>query len=404
MTKLQKLNIIDENDNIIGEDSRENIHKKGLLHREIHVWIYNKKAEILFQKRSMAKDTCPGLLDASVGGHVELNDNYSEAAIRELEEETDIKADKNDLTYITKIRKKTYDKITGMTNNVIRVVYAYEHDNKQEIKLEKNKADSLEFWSLEKIFNVFEEDRKKFIPTMLSKEYINIYKKIQELIKGWNINMKIIKYPQSCFLIEYNEINILIDLGTYVFDLMDITPKDFTNIDIVLLTHEHSDHTYLEALKQIYQNNQCPVICNKPVHDILQKESIPSEILEYNEIKEIKGIKIKWIESIHGDLPSGNPKPEVLGFLIDNKIYHPGDTIYLEEKPYADVVFVPICGTVVMDFSQAVKFTKEINPKLAIPMHYDSPNYSRDTKSFIESMKDSSIEVRVLGFGESYNF
>ena len=68
MTKLQKLNIIDEDDNIIGEDSRENIHRKGLLHREIHVWIYNKKGEILFQKRSITKDTWTGLLDASACG------------------------------------------------------------------------------------------------------------------------------------------------------------------------------------------------------------------------------------------------------------------------------------------------------------------------------------------------
>ena len=181
MTKLQKLNIVDEDDNIIGEDSRENVHRKGLLHREVHVWIYNKKGEILFQKRSMTKDTYPGLLDASVGGHVELNDNYDEAAIRELEEETGIKANKSDLTYITEIRKKSYDKITGMTNNVIRAVYVYEYDNEQEIKLEKGKADSLEFWPLEKIFNISEEDRKKFISAILSEEYINIFREIQGL-------------------------------------------------------------------------------------------------------------------------------------------------------------------------------------------------------------------------------
>lgn len=182
MSKTQKLNIIDEDNNIVGEDSRENIHRKGLLHREIHVWIYNKKGEILLQKRSMTKDTYPGLLDASVDGHLDLNDDYDKAAIREFEEEIGIKISKNDLTYITKIRKKSYDKITGMTNNVIRAVYAYEYDNEQEIKLEKGEADSLEFWPLEKILNLSEEDREKFIPAILSKEYIDIFKRIQELI------------------------------------------------------------------------------------------------------------------------------------------------------------------------------------------------------------------------------
>ena len=181
MPETQRLNIVDEDDNVIGQESRENIHKNGILHREIHVWIYNTKGDILFQKRSMTKDTYPGLLDASAGGHVELNDSYEKAAIRELEEETGLKADKKDLTYITKIRKKSYDKLTGMTNNVIRAVYAYKYDNEQEIKLEEGMADSLEFWPVEKIFNISEEDRKKFIATILSEEYMEIYKKIQEL-------------------------------------------------------------------------------------------------------------------------------------------------------------------------------------------------------------------------------
>ncbi len=216
--------------------------------------------------------------------------------------------------------------------------------------------------------------------------------------------MKITKYPQSCFLIKYNGMNILIDPGTYVFNLMNINPSDFRNIDIVLLTHEHSDHTYPEALKEIYQNNKCPIICNKPVYDILQKELVPSEVLKYGDINEIKGVKIKGTKSTHGDLPSGKLKPEVIGFLIDNKIYHPGDTVYLKEKPYADVVFVPICGTVVMDAAHAVKFVKDINPKLVIPMHYDNPSYSQDTKSFVNLIKENSLNVKVLEFGESIEF
>ena len=71
MADSRKLNIVDENDQIIGEDTRENIHRKGLLHREIHVWFYTPKSEIVFQHRAKNKDTFPDLLDATVGGHVE---------------------------------------------------------------------------------------------------------------------------------------------------------------------------------------------------------------------------------------------------------------------------------------------------------------------------------------------
>ena len=51
MSKSQKLNIVDEDDNIIGEDTRENIHKNGLLHREVHVWLYNDEGGGSFSKK-----------------------------------------------------------------------------------------------------------------------------------------------------------------------------------------------------------------------------------------------------------------------------------------------------------------------------------------------------------------
>ena len=82
----EQINIVDENDRIIGQDSRTNIHKKGLRHREIWVWLYNDKSELLFQLRSKNAETCPGLLDATAGGHVDLNNDYEQAAVREVKE------------------------------------------------------------------------------------------------------------------------------------------------------------------------------------------------------------------------------------------------------------------------------------------------------------------------------
>jgi isopentenyl-diphosphate delta-isomerase type 1 len=184
MSKKETLNIVDENDNIIGKEQRERVHKSGLLHREIHVWVYNNKGEVLLQKRSMSKDTFPGLLDASVGGHVDLGENYNDAGVKELEEETGIKADKKDLIYLIKIRGKIYDEVTGMTNNTFRVSYAYKYNGDlQSLRLEEGKAISLEFWSIDRVLNPSLEDRQKFISYLLGEEYAIVFKKIKELIK-----------------------------------------------------------------------------------------------------------------------------------------------------------------------------------------------------------------------------
>ena len=213
--------------------------------------------------------------------------------------------------------------------------------------------------------------------------------------------MKITKYPQSCVLIEYKNKRILIDPGKYVYEQTDIKPEDWENIDILLLTHEHADHAMPEAINVIVKKNNPLILTNKSTHDILEVEGINSEILEPEQEKVIDDIKIKGINETHGDLPSGNPKPNVIGFLIDDKIYHPGDTIYLEEKPYADVVLVPICGKVVMNPEEAAKFVKEIKPKLAIPIHYSNPDYITTTEGFEKAMSDSDIKIKILKNKES---
>lgn len=183
MTDNRKLNIVDEQDKIIGEETRENIHNRGLLHREIHVWFYTPKGEIIFQHREKDKDTYPDLLDATVGGHVEIDSDYENTALQELEEETGIKAEKNNLTFIQIVRSKTFDNSTNKTNNVIRAIYAYRYEGKiEDLKIEKGKAIGFESWPLEKIFNISNDDRTHFIPSIFEKDNLEIFSKIQKLI------------------------------------------------------------------------------------------------------------------------------------------------------------------------------------------------------------------------------
>jgi isopentenyl-diphosphate delta-isomerase len=180
---MTKLNIVNEDGEIIGEDTRENIHKKGLLHREIHVWFYTPKGEIIFQLRGKNKDTFPNLLDATVGGHVDLGDSFEEAAIREVEEETGLDVKISDLKLIDRVRKTAKDPVTGMTNNALRMIYAYKYEGEvSKLQVEGEKGQGFEAWSIDKLVKgLTEEENKRFIPSMLSKEYINLYRKMEKL-------------------------------------------------------------------------------------------------------------------------------------------------------------------------------------------------------------------------------
>lgn len=117
MKKEEQLEIINDNDEVIGLESRQVIHQKGLLHREIHIWFMTPAREIIFQHRAKDKDTYPDKLDATVGGHVDPGMSYDETALKEGEEETGIKFDLLKLKLIKKMRKESFDKSAGFTNN-----------------------------------------------------------------------------------------------------------------------------------------------------------------------------------------------------------------------------------------------------------------------------------------------
>ena len=82
--------VVDSNDQVTGTATRAEVHAQKLVHRAVHVFVFNKRGDLLLQKRSMLKDMCPGLWDSSVSGHLDSGEDYAAAAVRELEEEMGI--------------------------------------------------------------------------------------------------------------------------------------------------------------------------------------------------------------------------------------------------------------------------------------------------------------------------
>src|SRR5882672_1749826 len=79
--------VVNERDEVIGHETRSEVHRRGLLHRAAHVLVFNSRGQVLLQKRSMKKDRQPGVWDSSASGHVDRGEDYDHCAVRELDEE-----------------------------------------------------------------------------------------------------------------------------------------------------------------------------------------------------------------------------------------------------------------------------------------------------------------------------
>ncbi len=91
LTSRELLDVVDADDRVTGVKTRGEIHAQGLMHRAVHILVFNSGDELFIQKRSMSKDNNPGLWDSSAAGHVDSGENYYDCAIRELGEELGIR-------------------------------------------------------------------------------------------------------------------------------------------------------------------------------------------------------------------------------------------------------------------------------------------------------------------------
>lgn len=89
----EEFDVVDENDTVIGTAPRGEVHRLNLLHRSVHILVFDNAGALLLQKRSAWKDREPLKWDSSAAGHLEPGEDYACAAARETAEELGIRPD-----------------------------------------------------------------------------------------------------------------------------------------------------------------------------------------------------------------------------------------------------------------------------------------------------------------------
>ncbi len=84
--------VVDERDRVVGSAPRATVHGDNLLHRAVHILLFNDAGELFLQKRSRQKDRHPLVWDSSAAGHVDAGEEYDQTAQRELREELGVEA------------------------------------------------------------------------------------------------------------------------------------------------------------------------------------------------------------------------------------------------------------------------------------------------------------------------
>lgn len=161
--------------------------------------------------------------------------------------------------------------------------------------------------------------------------------------------MEITWYGHSCFRLRSSEATLVTD----PFDNSVGYPLPRVRADIVTVSHGHSDHNHVAALREE------PKVVDGPG--------------EY----EIKGVFITGLASFHDERKGADHGPNTI-YLIEMeglKLCHLGDLGHipgadtLEVLSGADILFVPVGGGPTIGWAQAMELVGLLDPRIVIPMH-----------------------------------
>ena len=87
---MENVILVDKKDKKTGIEEKIKAHREGKLHRSFSIFIFNKKGELLIQKRARSKYHSGGLWSNTCCSHPRSNENVAKAAKRRLKEEMGI--------------------------------------------------------------------------------------------------------------------------------------------------------------------------------------------------------------------------------------------------------------------------------------------------------------------------
>ena len=173
--------------------------------------------------------------------------------------------------------------------------------------------------------------------------------------------------------------------------------KNYNDADMIFVTHDHYDHYSEEDIDKIKKEDTIIIAPEELLTKLLRKGFRKDSIItvEPNKKYMIQGMKFETIPAYNTNKQFHPKENGWVGYIIEIKgvrYYIAGDTDITEEnrRVKCDVAFVPVGGTYTTDFKEAAQLINEIQPKIAVPIHYGSVvGTKQDATDFIKLLNPS---------------
>ncbi len=222
---------------------------------------------------------------------------------------------------------------------------------------------------------------------------------------------KIIFHGHSFLEIHTGNHSIVIDPFINGNTLCDVKVDD-VKCNYIILTHGHGDH-YGDCIK-IAENNGATIIATAELADHVG-EKVKSHGMNLGGGYNFDFGRVKLTLAHHSSsTPDGKYAGDPAGVILTvegKNIYHAGDTALfydmklIGEGTSLDYAFIPIGDNFTMGIDDAVKAVEFLNPKVVVPIHYNTFNVIKaDANDFKRKVESIGKKCTILAPGEAIEF
>ncbi|MEU5942057.1 MBL fold metallo-hydrolase [Micromonospora sp. NPDC047548] len=168
--------------------------------------------------------------------------------------------------------------------------------------------------------------------------------------------MRIMKYTHACVRLERDGRVLVVDPGTWS------EPGALAGADAVLVTHEHTDHIDVLRLAGLGvpvfapEGAELPALAPLPVHRVRAGQRFTAA-----------GFAVTAVGGRHATIHDGQPGCANLGYVVDDEVYHPGDSLHLPGQPVRTLL-VPAQASW-LKLTEAIGFARAVGAARMHPIH-----------------------------------
>ncbi len=223
--------------------------------------------------------------------------------------------------------------------------------------------------------------------------------------------MKVTYYGHSCFGIEYNGVNLLLDPYITPNELAEEIDISSIRPDYILISHGHGDH--VADAETIARNSDATIVAAFEIASYYGGKGLKYHPMNTGGKWDFGKFTVKAVNAVHSSvLPDGTYAGNPMGFVVtggDKTFYYSGDTALhmdmqlIGQKYSIDLAFICLGDNFTMGIEDAVSAAGLVRANLVVGMHFDTfPQIRVDHEKAQKAFKEGGKQLILPRVGQTF--